>query len=55
MNRRKKGIQILKARMKKANSKSSTQSKSKYISKAQRARLDNSAIENDPVKAKTQT
>ena len=55
MNRRKKGIQILKARMKKANAKSSTQSKSKYISKAQRARLDNGAIENGPVTAETQT
>jgi len=55
MNRRKKGIQILKVRVKKANAKLSTQTKPKYISKAQRARLDNSAIENDPVTAKTQT
>ena len=37
MNRRKKGIQILKARVKKANAKLSTQTKPKYISKAQRA------------------
>ena len=55
MNRRKKGIQILKARMKKANANSSTQTKPTYISKTQRARLDNSAIENDQVTAKTQT
>ncbi|WP_443631300.1 DUF2986 domain-containing protein [Candidatus Njordibacter sp. Uisw_056] len=37
MNRRKKGIQILKARAKKSNAKLSTQSKPKYISKADRA------------------
>ena len=55
MNRRKKGIQILKARVKKANAKLSTQTKPKYISKSQRARLDTTAIENDPVTAETQT
>ena len=55
MNRRKKGIQILKARVKKANAKLSTQTKPKYISKAQRARLDTGTIENYPVKADTQT
>ena len=36
MNRRKKGVQILKARAKKFNAKLSTQSKPKYISKADR-------------------
>ena len=36
MNRRKKGIQILKARAKKSKAKLSTQSKPKYISKADR-------------------
>lgn len=36
MNRRKKGIQIVKARIKKANSKLATNNKPKYISKAER-------------------
>lgn len=36
MNRRKKGNQILKARLKKANAKLSSKSKPKYISKADR-------------------
>ena len=36
MNRRKKGIQIVKARIKKANAKLATNNKPKYISKAQR-------------------
>ncbi len=39
MNRRKKGNQILKARVKKAKAKLSPQSKPKYISKADRAKL----------------
>ena len=39
MNRRKKGNQILKARAKKANAKLSPQSKPKYISKADRAKV----------------
>jgi len=39
MNRRKKGNQILKARVKKAKAKLSPESKSKYISKADRAKL----------------
>ena len=51
MNRRKKGIQILKARVKKANAKLSTQTKPKYISKAQRAKIATDAIDNDPVMA----
>jgi len=46
MNRRKKGIQILKARAKKSNSKLSTQSKPKYISKADRTRLAAQASDN---------
>ena len=54
MNRRKKGIQILKARVKKANAKLSTQTKPKYISKAKRARLDTGAIEHAPVTVETQ-
>jgi hypothetical protein len=54
MNRRKKGIQILKARVKKANAKLSTQTKPKYISKAQRARLDTGAIEHAPMTVETQ-
>lgn len=39
MNRRKKGIQILKARAKKAASKLATTNKPKYISKAEREKL----------------
>lgn len=39
MNRRKKGNQILKARAKKANAKLAPQTKPKYISKADRAKL----------------
>ena len=39
MNRRKKGNQILKARAKKANAKLAPQTKPKYISKAERAKL----------------
>ena len=40
MNRRKKGNQILKARAKKANVKLSPKNKSKYISKADREKLE---------------
>jgi Protein of unknown function (DUF2986) len=40
MNRRKKGNQILKARAKKANAKLAPKSKAKYISKADRAKLE---------------
>ena len=36
MNRRKKGIQILKARIKRSNAKLNPQSKPKYVSKADR-------------------
>ncbi|MEN8770287.1 MAG: DUF2986 domain-containing protein [Glaciecola sp.] len=39
MNRRKKGIQIVKARIKKANAKLATNNKPKYISKAEREKL----------------
>lgn len=39
MNRRKKGNQALKARVKKANAKLAPPSKPKYISKADRAKL----------------
>ena len=40
MNRRKKGNQILKARAKKAKAKLSPGSKPRYISKADRAKLE---------------
>jgi hypothetical protein len=40
MNRRKKGNQILKARAKKANAKLSGKNKPKYICKADRAKLE---------------
>ena len=40
MNRRKKSIQIVKSRIKKAKAKLSPSSKPKYISKAERARLE---------------
>lgn len=39
MNRRKKGNQTLKARLKKANAKLASSNKPKYISKAERAKL----------------
>jgi hypothetical protein len=53
MNRRKKGIQILKSRIKKANAKLSSHTKPKYISKADRANLTTSAINNDSVVTET--
>ncbi|HCH31618.1 MAG TPA: DUF2986 domain-containing protein [Oceanospirillaceae bacterium] len=40
MNRRKKGIQILKAQAKRANAKLASKTKPKYISKAERAKLE---------------
>jgi Protein of unknown function (DUF2986) len=40
MNRKKKGNQILRARIKKANAKLAPKSKPKYISKADRAKLE---------------
>ena len=46
MNRRKKSIQIVKGRIKKAKAKLATQNKPKYISKAERARL---ALEPDEI------
>ncbi|MGK0499232.1 MAG: hypothetical protein ACJAYG_000866 [Oceanicoccus sp.] len=45
MNRRKKGNQTLKARAKKANAKLSPQSKPKYISKAERVKLELNATQ----------
>jgi hypothetical protein len=45
MNRRKKGNQILKARAKKANSKLSSKNKPKYISKAEREKVDSESSE----------
>lgn len=39
MNRRKKSIQIVKARIKKANAKLATKNKPKYISKADREKI----------------
>lgn len=44
MNRRKKGVQILTARAKKFNAKLSTQNKPKYISKAERAKLEATTV-----------
>lgn len=46
MNRRKKGNKILKARAKKANAKLVSHNKSKYISKADRAKLADDASQN---------
>ena len=46
MNRRKKGVQILKARAKKSNAKLSTQSKPTYISKADRVESVAEAADN---------
>jgi len=43
MNRRKKSIQIVKSRIKKAKDKLSTKQKPKYISKADRAKLEEEA------------
>ncbi len=40
MNRRKKGIQILKAQAKRANAKLASKNKPKYLSKAERAKLE---------------
>lgn len=40
MNRRQKGIEIVKARIKKAKAKLAPQNKPKYISKAERAKLE---------------
>ena len=40
MNRRKKGIEIVKARIKKAKAKLAPQTKPRYISKAERAKLE---------------
>jgi hypothetical protein len=44
MNRRKKGIQILKARAKKANAKLSPKSKSGYICKADRVAIETDSV-----------
>ena len=49
MNRRKKGNQILKARLKKANAKLSGKNKPKYISKADREKLANETEENTKI------
>lgn len=49
MNRRKKGNQILKARLKKANAKLSGKNKPKYISKADRGTLDTESTEDKNV------
>ena len=47
MNRRKKSIQIVKARLKKANAKLNPSNKPRYISKAERAKLDAELTENN--------
>lgn len=46
MNRRKKGNAASKAKIKKANAKLSTSTKPKYISKAERAKLELEASQN---------
>ena len=51
MNRRKKGNQILKARLKKANAKLSSKNKPKYISKADREAQDTASTEDTSVVA----
>lgn len=45
MNRRKKSIQIVKGRIKKAKAKLATQSKPRYISKAERAKLAEASVD----------
>lgn len=47
MNRRKKVNQILKKRAKKANDKQNPKSKPRYISKAERAKLEQEASEQE--------
>ncbi|PCK09241.1 MAG: DUF2986 domain-containing protein [Alteromonadaceae bacterium] len=49
MNRRKKATQIFKARVKRANAKLAPKKKSKYISKAERAKLEAEANQNTVV------
>lgn len=46
MNRKKKVKSTLKAKLKKANAKKNSSNKPKYISKAERAKLEQQAIEN---------
>jgi len=53
MNRRKKGVQILKARAKKSNAKLSTQNKPKYISKADRMESVAEATDNATLVSET--
>jgi hypothetical protein len=53
MNRRKKSIQIVKGRIKKAKAKLSTQSKPKYISKAERAKLAAESAENEVIEVES--
>lgn len=49
MNRRQKGIEIVKARIKKAKAKLAPQTKPKYISKAERAKLEAESAEDAAV------
>lgn len=49
MNRRKKGVQILTAQAKKANTKLSSKNKPKYISKAERAKLEAEASQEEEI------
>jgi len=46
MNRRKKGLQILKAKDKKANAKRAPKKKSSYVSKAERAKIAAESAQN---------
>ena len=49
MNRRKKSIQIVKGRIKKAKAKLSTKTKSRYISKADRLKLEEEAPQDESI------
>jgi len=49
MNRRKQGIEIVKMRIKKANAKLAPQSKPKYISKTERAKLEAESTEDTAI------
>ena len=53
MNRRKKSIQIVKGRIKKAKAKLATQSKPRYISKAERAKLAEASAEDETIKTES--
>lgn len=49
MNRRKKGIEIVKSRIKKAKAKLAPKNKPKYISKAEQAKLESESSEDTAI------